>query len=542
MELRPYQIKVIQDMQKEWALGAKNVAIQMATGSGKTACFSYVMAHNLHPSIAIAHRKELVSQISLTLARYGVRHNIVAQNETIREIVSIHMAEVGRSFYDPQAKPVVAGVDTLIRLPASTSWFKNISLVVQDEAHHVLADNKWGKAAELFPNARGLYPSATPVRADGRGLGRHADGIIDKLIIGISMRELIHLGYLTEYRIFAPSSDIDMSDVSVTASGDFSPPKLRKAVHKSHITGDVVAHYLRIAPGLPGVTFAVDIEAATEIAAEFRNNGVPAEVISSKTPDLLRSHIMRRFRAGEILQLVNVDLLGEGVDVPAISVVSMARPTASYGLYSQQFGRALRPSPGKTHAIIIDHVGNVLRHGLPDANRTWSLDRRERKSKRPDDVVPLKTCLNPVCLGVYPRTLKACPNCGFYTPPVLRGSPEQVDGDLTELDPTVLAKLRGEVERIDAPVRVPQHLDGIAQRAVANRHADRQKAQLSLRERIAAWAGWPKSKGKADPEIYREFYFNFGIDIVSAQTLNVREAEELQTRVDLAIDEYGNRR
>ena len=538
MQLRPYQQKALDEIYSAWTAGATNVCVQLATGAGKTVLFSKIMNDYSGISIAIAHRVELVSQISLTLGRHGVRHNIIAQKPAIREIVALHMAELGRNWFDPGARRHVAGVDTLIRMDDRTPWFAQVGLVVQDEGHHPLRDNKWGHAASLFPNARGLYPTATPVRADGKGLGRHADGLMDRLIIGVGMRELIVMGYLTDYRIFAPPNSLDLSLVPVTATGDFSAPKLRTEVRRASITGDVVAHYLRIAPGKLGVTFAVDVEAATEIADAFRRAGVPAEVISSKTPDLLRSNIMRQFRNRQILQLINVDLLGEGVDVPAIEVVSMARPTQSYGLYSQQFGRALRPMEGKTHAIIIDHVGNTIRHGLPDAPRVWTLDRRDRRSRNgPDDAIPLRVCSNDRCLAVYPRNKAECPTCGYRPEPAGRSSPEQVDGDLEELDEETLARLRGEVDLVDGAPRIPQHLDPIAQRAIENRHRGRQQTQVWLRARISQWAGFCKAQEMPDSEIYRTFYHRFGIDILSAQALNTNEAGKLLTRINLAIDE-----
>ncbi len=532
MELRDYQKTVIQEVYNKWDSGLQNIGVQLATGGGKTVLFSKIISDHNGYAIAIAHRIELVSQISLTLARYGIRHNIIAQKQAIREIVSLHLEEFKKNYYDPHAKKIVAGVDTLLRLPETTPWFQHVTLVIQDEAHHVLKKNKWGKAASLFPKARGFYPTATPVRADGYGLGQHADGVLDTLVLGPSMRDLIREGYLTDYRIFAPPSDIDLTEVPIAASGDFSAPKLRTAVHKSHITGDVVEHYLKIAKDQLGVTFAVDIEAATEITTAFKSQGVPAEVVSGKTPDLLRSHIMRRFRNREILQIVNVDLLGEGVDVPAISCVSFARPTASFSLYSQQFGRALRPMPGKTHAIIIDHVSNVMRHGLPDAYRAWSLDRRERRSRsQADDVEPLKTCLNLDCFSVYSRVYKSCPFCGHYTPPAQRSSPKQVDGDLTELDPDVLSKLRGEIDSVYGAPKVPQYLDRYAQAAIIKRHDERKEIQKALRSNIAQWAGYLKLKNYTDSEMYRQFYITFGIDVATAQTLNIKNTEELNKRV-----------
>jgi superfamily II DNA or RNA helicase len=537
--LRPYQQKAIDELYAAWDAGARNVCVQLATGAGKTVIFSHVIADEPEISVAIAHRVELVSQISLTLARHGVRHNIIAPTAAIRSIVALHMQELGRAFYDGHARRHVAGVDTLVKM--REPWFTQVALVVQDEGHHPLRENKWGKAAALFPNARGLYPTATPCRADGKGLGRNADGIIDKLIVGVGMRELIREGYLTDYRIFAPPSDLDLSAVPVTATGDYSPPKLRNAIHKSHITGDVVSHYMRIAPGKLGVTFAVDIESATAIATEFKAAGVSAEVISSKTPDALRAAIMQRFKRREIMQLVNVDLLGEGFDCPAIEVVSFARPTQSFSLYSQQFGRSLRPLEGKEHAIIIDHVNNVIRHGLPDRPRVWSLERRERKARSaPDDAIPLRVCLNPSCMAVYPRTRRGCPVCGHVNIPVARSTPEQVDGDLLELDPDVLAQMRGEIERVDGAPRVPQHLDAIAQKAVINRHKARQQAQSELRQIIALWAGYRRHAGLSDSEIYREFYFTFDIDVMGAQALKANDADNLWDKIQQVIDGFSN--
>lgn len=532
MQLRDYQQQIEQKIYKAWEHGAVNVGVELPTGSGKTVIFTKFLAEFPGDSIVVAHRMELVSQISLMLARRGIHHALIAQKPIIRAIISLHLAELGESFYDVSAKCRVAGVDTLLRgHPCSTAWMKRVGLIIQDEAHHVLRDNKWGKAASLFPNARGLYPTATPIRADGCGLGRHADGILDTLIMGPPMRQLIDEGYLTDYKIYVPPSDLDLSTVTVSASGDYSPPKLRTAVHKSHITGDVVSHYLRFAAGKLGVTFAVDIAAAIEIATAFKAAGVLAEVISSKTPDFLRYQIMRKFRNREILQLVNVDLLGEGVDVPAIEVISFARPTQSYALYSQQFGRALRPLEGKTHAIIIDHVGNVLRHGLPDRRRVWSLDRRERKSRTTEQLVPIRACLNPECLAVYERVQRVCPFCGHYPMPAARSAPEYVDGDLLELDNEALARLRGEIDRIDNAPRVPTQLNAIIQKSIINKHVDRQHKQHELRNNIALWAGQLKAQSCSDSEIYRRFYYTFGTDVLTAQTLNSKDAESLTLKI-----------
>ena len=539
MKLRDYQTKVKNKVLASWGDGALNVLAVMPTGAGKTVLLSDIIKENVGASAVIAHRQELVSQISLALAVNGVRHRLIAPNNVIKFIVSQHIADTGQSWYEPASLVAVAGVDTIVRrVDELGDWLASVRLWVIDEAHHVVTGNKWGKAVELFPNARGLGVTATPLRADGKGLGRHADGVFDVMVEGPSMRGLIDRKFLTEYRIFAPPSDLDLSDVKMSkATGDYNKDGVKRAVRSSQITGDVVKHYQRIAPGKLGVTFATDVETATEIAAQFNEAGIAAEVVSAKTKPAVRAEVLRRFKARQIMMLVNVDLFGEGFDLPAIEVVIMARPTASYGLFVQQFGRALRIMSGKIHALIIDHVNNVIRHGLPDAPREWTLDRREKRSSgTPDDVIPVRSC--PACTGVYEKIHKSCPYCGFVTVPAARSSAEFVDGDLHELDAETLAAMRAAVESVDMDNEdyrarlVARGAPPIGQMAGVKRHAARKDAQESLRHTIAVWGGFQRSHGRSDSESYRRFYFNYGIDVMSAQALGTKEAEELQKRME----------
>ncbi len=558
--LRPYQLNMYNDIHKKWASGDKNVVAVLPTGGGKSRILSAIVRDHKGASCTIAHRQELVSQLSIAFARNGIRHRIIGPDKLIRIIVTLHMRELNASFYDPSSLVSIAGVDTLVRrVERLESYAPRVTLWVQDETHHLLEGNKWGDAAKMFPNAKGLGVTATPQRADGQGLGRHHDGLFDSMVEGPNMRDLINSGFLTEYRIFAPPSDIDLSKVNVSkVTGDYNVNQMRDAVgnssliasdDKPSIVGDIVLHYKRIASGKLGVTFVPSVEQATRVAVEFNNSGVPAEVLSAKTPDLERAAIMRRFKNREILQLVNVDLLGEGVDVPAIEVVSMARPTASYGLYIQQFGRALRLLKGKTHAIIIDHASNVTRHGLPDAPKVWSLDRREKRSSQ-DDVEPVRTCMNEECYSVYPRYLTVCPQCDTAVvkpTPAERSDVEFVDGDLYELDEETLAKMRGDVAKVDAPLQESigvyssqlKTRDGINRMGQIKRFAmkmeNQQTAVAALRECMAIWAGHHRANGSSDSEIFRRFYLKFNIDWLSAQALDCDKLYILGERVALDI-------
>lgn len=529
IQLYPYQQEMVGRIYEAWGQGHRNVMIMMGTGTGKTVTFSSIVRDYNVMTVVLAHRSELVGQISLALAKYGVRHRIIAARDTVRAIVASHMLELQRDYTDPRARVAVVSVDTFVLLdPAKNPWLKEVGLFVPDEAHHVLKENKWGKAAAMVPNAWGLMPTATPGRSDGKGLGRSSHGIADILLKGPTMRDLINWGYRMPYRVVAPPNCVDVSHIKVSATtGDFNPIELRDEVHKNRqLVGDVVAQYLKFAGGMIGATFAVDVEEAGKLADAYRHAGVPAEVITGKTPTDIRTRVMRKLRAGEIKQIVSVDILGEGTDVPALEVVSMARPTASFIVYSQQFGRAR--GIGK-NAIVIDHVGNVVRHGLPDAPREWSLEPRERKSRGtgPNDAIPMTSCLNPECLAAYERIYPSCPFCGYHNPPSARSTLEQVDGDLVELDPSVLATMLGEVNRIDGAFRPPINVPPAAQRAAYLHHQARQAAQRGLRHAMSIWMGWQKALGRGDREIQRLFFFRFGIDVLSAQALNAKDAEGL---------------
>lgn len=572
MKLRPDQQKLSAEIDNAWNEGSAVVMASAPCGWGKTVLFSDKMIHSRVPSIAIAHRQELVAQMSLTLARNGLEHRVIAADKTRHVIERMHMKYLGRRWINPRAQHAAAGVDTLRLMPDDDPYLRSIGFWVGDEGHHFLKENKWGKAvSKLGPqiitpgSCRGLLVTATPGRSDGKGLGSHADGLADTLIFAPDMRSVINAGNLTDYKLHAPQPSgaaINYADIPLSAGGDFSPEPLKAAVKRSSIVGDVVKAYLEIAPGQQGITFAVDLDHARELCQAYRDAGVKAMVISSEMDTTLRADIMRQFAERSIQQLVNVDILGEGTDCPACSVVSFARPTCSLPLYIQQFNRALRlmvapelmarwgdmspeerkrhiAASDKPHAHVIDHVRNWERHSLPDSPRRWSLDRRD-KAKRttaPDDVIPVRTCLHKdeetevTCVFVYERTLAACPACGHAPTPSGRSRPEEVDGDLFEIDPAVLAALRGEAERIMDPPVIPGHLTGIARQGAAKHHNERKRAQIELGDVIDLWAGWQMAQGRDAREAYKRFYFAFGVDVATARTLNRADAESLAARV-----------
>jgi hypothetical protein len=248
--------------------------------------------------------------------------------------------------------------------------------------------------------------------------------------------------------------------------------------------------------------------------------------------------MLRQFTARQIHQLVVVDIISEGFDLPAVEVASLARPTASLALYMQQFGRALRPAPGKDRALIIDHVGNFLRHGPPDRPRVWTLERRGRKGGGGDGI-PLRVCLS--CVSPYERFRTECPHCGTPAPPpASRGTPEAVEGDLAELDAETLARLRGAVEARDMSVEdyrvhALQTMPPVAVMANVKRHAEAQDAQTTLRASMTEWVRARLAEGMRDREVHRAFWLTFQVDVLTARALGRADAMALDARVKAAL-------
>jgi superfamily II DNA or RNA helicase len=568
-KLRWYQGDLKQAANDAWALWGpqSNVLAVMPTGAGKTVFFASVIADHTGASCAIAHRRELVGQISMALAKFGIRHRIIAPPPVIRAICAEHLKELGVCFYDPTARAGVVSVqsltDRVVQLEAK--WIAQVTLWVIDECHHGVVDTGWGKVLTLFPNAKGLGVTATPIRADGRGLGIHAQGLFHTMVVGPTMRELIDWGYLCDYRIVVAETHIDMTGVSIGADGDYvlKTGKGKKAVRASTLVGDVVSTYLKWTPNMLGICFTSDVETAEDIAAQFRAKGVTAEAVDGKTDAGIRDAAMRRFKARETMVLVNCELYGEGTDVPGVEVVMLARKTMSFAMHAQQFGRGARlnisrelmqqwddftvaerrahiaASP-KPRFWILDHAGNVCNPllGLPDAKNDWSLDDTERKSSGPTDVIPNRSCLNPVCLSPYPRSLPACPYCHEKPKPTpgTTGS-AAVDGDMTELDDALLAAMRGAVAAVAMPndeYRQQPHIRNLpAAWAGSNvkKHDAHRTALLQLQDSLAWWAGEHRAHGRTDAEVYRRFYLMFGIDWLTCQAQDRESMEKLTAAV-----------
>ena len=397
-------------------MGRRSQLLVLPTGGGKTVCFSYMAGRAVEKGLRVwilAHRVELLDQISRTLREFAVPHGVIAPG-----------------YIADRRKPVqVASVFTLAR---RLERYDPPDLIIVDEAHHAISASTWGKVITAFPAAKLLGVTATPIRLSGEGLG----DLFETMVQGPTMRELIDLGALSPYRLFAPAG-VDLTGVH-TRMGDFVRGEIEAAMDKPSITGDAVAHYRKLAPGRRAVAFCVSVEHAVHVAEQFRAAGIPAQAIDGAMDRSLRANVLADFAAGRVQVLASCDLVSEGFDVPAIEAAILLRPTQSLGLYLQQVGRALRTFPGKTEAIILDHAGNVKRHGLPDEERVWSLDGTVRQKKAARSEVPVKTCGS--CFATVHAAATHCA-CGFEFP-VQKREVEHVEGELQEIDLATAVKMR----------------------------------------------------------------------------------------------------
>lgn len=411
--LRPYQDAWVRALGAAFSQHSRVLGV-LPTGGGKTVCFCRIAqgaAAKGNRVTLLAHRIEIVEQIGLALARERVPHGFVAP---------------GRRETDELVQ--VAMVQTLAtRLPR----LRQPKLLVVDEAHHATAGS-YRKIADAWSEAFVLGVTASPARTDGRGLGE----CFDTMVTGVSMRELLARGYLSSFTYLAPRQLVDLGGIK-TRAGDYAQDQLAAAMDRAAVTGDAVKHYAQHLGGRPAIAFCVSVAHAEHVAAAFRGAGIRAESVDgAMRPDVRRQRI-EAIGNGALQVLTSCEVVSEGVDVPVVAGALLLRPTQSLIVYLQQVGRVLRPKPDGSAAVILDHVGNVFRHGLPDAERAWSLEGRMARQT----ASPVRQC--PRCYAAFAPAPK-CPQCGHVIP--VRARPAAAfsarPGTLAEVSATDVAALR----------------------------------------------------------------------------------------------------
>lgn len=372
MELRDYQQELYDKTLMEFATGKKRVLVVAPCGAGKSYIFAEMARRNQGSTLILVHRNELKQQHIELLDSLGIS----ARVET-------YQTEYRRLGQNP--KP---------------------DLLVVDEGH-LSRSNTWRKVIEYYDTWTVSF-SATPTRLDGKPLG----DIFDTLVTGVDTKWLIEHKRLAPYEYYAPTT-LDTSGLR-TVGGDYVISELEQLMNERAIYGNVIESYMRFAPGEKTIAYCVSVSHARSTAEAFNRAGISAEVLHSGTPPKRRAEIMDDFREGRIEVLCNCTLLSEGISIDEISCVIMLRASESTALIIQQQMRCMRYLPGKT-AKIIDFVGNYLRVGLPDDDRSWSLDEPITRKRELDERgnFYIRTC--PECFMVF-QTAPGCPYCGTPYP------------------------------------------------------------------------------------------------------------------------------
>jgi superfamily II DNA or RNA helicase len=363
MDLRPYQLRGVDAVFAELER-VRAVLFVLATGGGKTACSVAIIARRMPcRALFLVHRRELLQQAAARLRdEFGhLQVGVIAPGHDSQ----------------PYAAIQVATVQTLLardQRPAA-------QLIICDEAHHFCADVSWTEVLSAYPDAQIVGLTATPQRQDGQALG----DVFQALVVAAQYSELIGLGHLVPCRVFQPPQSMG-SDVAL----------------------DPLTAYQRYGEDSLAFGFSPTVALAHQWAGLFRDAGIPSLSIDGKMAKRDRDHALTEFRAGRCRVLWNMNILGEGVDVPEARVLLNARKLEHEGAFLQVCGRVLRPAPDKADAIIIDLTGATLKHGFPTEDREYSLDGAGiKRSTAPC----LRNCLQ--CGATLHAHIMQCTECGY---------------------------------------------------------------------------------------------------------------------------------
>lgn len=429
IDLYPHQVDLIGKTRAAMS-ETRNVCMVSPTGSGKTVMGADIL-HRVWQkgkrAWFVAPRRQLVRQTSLTLEQFSIPHSFICAGWA----------------HDPAAPVHVCTTQSLMHALGSVD---PADLIILDEAHYGagMVDTIVARARAADKFVLGL--TATPCKADGSGLGKW----FGQLTQGVSVSELMEMGFLSRYKAFAPGVP-DLSGVAVRA-GDYAVGALSGAM--IDLQGAIVAnahrHWLAHAQGMRTVIFCVDVAHSKATAGMMTEAGIRTAHMDGETPDDERMRIINMLADGELDAISNCGLMTFGFDLSAqigrdvpLECMIDLRPTKSLPLQRQKEGRVLRRKP--TPALIFDCAGNLMEHGFPDDPQEWTLEGKIKKSdQREEDNA--RQCER--CDHVH-HPAPVCPECGYVYPVKPRKAKQEVSTDMREIK-------REEMERARAAAKAEQ--------------------------------------------------------------------------------------
>lgn len=472
VNLRPYQTASVEEVRARIRAGHKRILLVIPTGGGKTLTAASMLISAVakgSPVLFVAHRKELIDQTAKSFGRLGVtQYGIIRANDPRR---------------DPTAPIQIASLPTLVNRTKPPA-----KVVFIDESHRALAKSYQKHIFEVYTDSVIVGLTATPCRTDGKPLGMS----FTQMVIGATYSQLIEQGHIEAPIVYGTPILPDLSGVKTTA-GDYNLEQLEDAVNRSALIGNVVDEWTKRAGSRRTVVFAVSVAHSKAICEAFTDAGVRIGHIDGTTPENEREATLAKLESGELQIVSNVGVLTEGWDMPSCKCLVLARPTKSLALYMQMAGRILRPW-GDDTPLILDHGGNVDRHGMPHEDREWSLEAKVKRSKQ----VSVKPC--PQCFAYVPNFAQTCPHCDHPFVDLSGGGDPEPKEDIVPVE-LALRTIGGDDERFRQF------------RALAHKAADRGwkpgAIWVRFKERFGepppeAWMKEIKRAHKADPEWKRK--------------------------------------
>ncbi len=429
MELRKYQENAITDLRNILMAGKRKPVMVLPTGAGKSIIFGQLISNVVDKGnkvLWLVHRRNLVLQMRDVLNQFDINPGLI-------------MAGMETDLDNPVQLGTIQTYARRLKLRDIdlNNFFIDADILLVDEAHRSLS-KQYREIIDLYLSKVIIGCTATPMGPAGRGMGEVYNSIVD--VVGVA--ELTQDGYLSPARYFAAETP-DLSDIKVSM-GDYVVKELEPKTNTKKLNGDIVDNWLRLGEGRKTIIFCVNVKHSVAVCEAFWRQGISAEHLDARSSDADRESVFKRMQSGHTTIICNVGLYQEGLDVPDVSCVVMARPTKSLGLYRQCLGRGLRISKEHPDCLILDHGGTVEEHGFLDEKVVWALDGKQVAYQIPKDPKKKQKAKCTAC-GLVFEKLDRCPDCG---------SPIKTFGEKIETTNENLKEIRGRKKTTMAEKRI----------------------------------------------------------------------------------------
>lgn len=425
------QQEFVTGLRRSLSMGNRSILGVASPAFGKTVVAAHITesASSKGKSVwFVVHRKNLLRQTSKSFWGAGIQHGLITSGKSRSKL------------------PVQVGTIGTVHARMKKGEINPPGILFIDEAH--LSQGNMFATVIKWCQENGAIViglTGTPERLDGKPLG----ALFQDMIEARSTSWLINEGRLSDYEIYTTNVIPDLSGVK-KSGGDLNREQLAEVMEDRAIVGNAVEHWQKYANGLRTVCYCVNVKHSKSTAQAFNDAGIPAVHVDADTTEKELKDACEGLAYRRYLVLCNCELVIEGFDLSSqigrditLEACILLRPTESLARYLQMVFRALRKKPDP--AVILDHAGCAIKHGLPDDERVWSLAGREPKSRKKkdedDELDEGAVAWCKACFFMFRTGPDFCPSCGH---PVEKKNRKinEVEGELQKIDPEELRRQR----------------------------------------------------------------------------------------------------